>query len=155
MNKKDALKRIDSIEVELKELKVIVAKEDDKIESYTDVLTFEDACLVLDRKPAYLRKFWANTCGKTEAEILVEELKIVIEAVNKLIKTPAKFPDWENTNQQKHYPYFSRTNAGWVLYYVLYDYYSAGVGSGFYYKSEAGVKHVVNHFMPNYNAYLR
>lgn len=45
--------------------------------------------------------------------------------------------DFTNTSQPKYYLYFERTAQGWVLYAVGGNRYSASLGSGSYFKTEA------------------
>jgi len=62
-------------------------------------------------------------------------------------------PNWNDTNQQKHYPYFDKKSGGWVFYGSTYYYYLSDAVVGFY-KDEKTSSFVGKTFEEIYKGYL-
>jgi hypothetical protein len=95
---------------------------------YKDIKTFEDACDELGIAP-----FSVFEAGKDSPdEIAYKKLKVITKAINQ-----GWTPDWNNTDQQKWYPWF-RLSSGFGFDVSLYafGYANTTVGSRLCFESK-------------------
>jgi hypothetical protein len=122
-----------------------VRKDSLKKKSFNEILTFEDACEVLDIDPDSV----VNDMDTTD-EAAYKKLKVVSKAINQ-----GWTPDWSNTNQQKWFPYFN-LSSGFGFSDVFYDYgiTDADVGSRLCFETKAQAKHAGTQFLQIYKEFL-
>lgn len=116
-----------------------------KKKSSDKILTFEDACEVLDIDPNSV-----ISDQDTSDEAAYKKLKVIVKSINQ-----GWIPDWIDTNQKKWFPYFN-LSSGFGFSGTDYDYaYAhASVGSLLCFESEAKAKHAGTRFLQLYKEYL-
>lgn len=143
MNKNDALKRLDSLENEAKELRKII----NTVDSYTlnDLNSYKDACKILsipeDSYPS----------AKTE-------LKIIIRASNFIDNgNTIWIADWDNVSKYKYAPCFTKNKngLGFGLDFVHGWDFCLCFPLAFYYKVRSTAEIIVKRFLPLYNRWIQ
>ena len=147
IDKKEALKRLKSIEEETIQLRKIIEKKDD----WASIVDFESASIFLGEDSGDVDKW--KYAGLTLSQINGLCLERCIKAVN---TTNGKLwiPDFSNTNQRKWYNWFEKKSSGWLLYVVVYGFGFAVCGFGFYYETEEKARHGAKYFKQYYNIWL-
>jgi len=115
----------------------------DRIKSYKDV------CFELGVKELTVSDF----------SFLPEEQRVSALAYHKIQNITKVFnqgwvPDWNNRNQPKYYPYFEKTNSGWVLISCVGLSCFSLAGAGQHFKSSELALHCGNLFLDIYSDYL-
>lgn len=124
---------------------IYVRKDSQKKKSFDEILTFEEACEVLDIDPDS-----AISDTDTTDEAAYKKLKVVSKAINQ-----EWTPDWSNTNQKKWFPYFNLSSGfGFSGTDYNYVYTHAAVGSRLCFESEAKAKHAGTEFLQLYKEFL-
>lgn len=118
-------------------------------ESITEIVNdFYDILYILGKsmnevvpwpRPVNKSQRYVNACAKIDA---------ITEVYN---EGPL---DFTNRNQRKYYLYFQRTSEGWVFCAVCDCLYSAYLGSGCYFRSEALARDAYAKFMDIWHDYL-
>ena len=95
---------------------------------------------------------WKTLCGlRKDKDMIVlrtiEELTIIARALNQGWK-----PNWNDSNEQKWYPYFSFGSGGFSFVFTSYDYTFtiASGGSRLYFKSKTLAEYVGRQFVEKY-----
>ncbi|MCY4781780.1 hypothetical protein ORI89_19190, partial [Sphingobacterium sp. UT-1RO-CII-1] len=116
--------------------------------TYTDIKTFEDACLATGRT---LKSFESEHKGKSDDSYAYEQLKIISEALN-----GGNHMDYSDTDEYKYYPYFNSVGSSVGFSYVDYHFDAAhsGVGSRLTYKSSEIATYAGKQFLDIYNKYI-
>ena len=142
MNKKDVLKKISSLEEEIKDLKNTIQKCDEPMCITERVKTFDDACCVVG--------FWPEISEKDMPdEIAYKKLKVVIRALNEDWE-----PNWENENEYKWYPYFKASPFGFgATTYAIWSTLSF-TGSRLCFKSKELAEYAGRQFTTLYKQYM-
>ncbi len=79
----------------------------------------------------------------------------LIQLISEVLNEDTAFPDFNNLNQYKYYPYFKKSQAGgWVVYHCNYWFDFAFGGFGGYYKTFDLALYAGNQFSDIYNDYL-
>lgn len=156
INKEQAIKRLNVIEEETKELRAIIDKKDD----WTSITDIESACKWLGEHDPDVVEY-ELLCNKTlkfsQKTINQKALEICIKAIN---TTDGRTwsPDFTKRNQAKWYNWFEKTSScsgsGWLVSYAVGRYYCSSVGSTFYFESEEKAKHGVKYFKSYYDIWL-
>ena len=139
MNKKDILKKVSSLEEEIKDLKTSNQECCDEPKCIMErVKTFEDACKITGIIPA----IYENSPKDT---IAYEKLKVIVRALNE-----GWIPNWEDSNEKKYYPYFRMSPFGFDD--TLCGYWSANsaTGSRLRFKSAELAKYAGKQFVDLY-----
>ncbi len=134
-------KQADKLQEDLDALRqTILKQENGNITEIEDIKTLQDASKVLGISKIPL---------ETD-----EQIKFVARAINKLIDNNCNFPDWFNTNEKKHYPYFRISGLGLVFFGSCWvdDYSLVSVA---YVKSKEGSDHLGNQFKWLYEERLK
>lgn len=103
------------------------------------VKSYEDALEVLGRTPSNLSNVLHIAA--------YEKLTTIIEALNE-----GWFPNWDNGNEAKFYPYFDMKN-GSQLYYILSYYQYSSVSSRFFFKNFELAEYAVKQFIDLYKQF--
>jgi hypothetical protein len=112
---------------------------------FTSIKTFEDACQALELDPSGI--LYEND---TPDETAYKKLKIIIRAINQ-----GWVPDWENTNQEKWWPWFNLSSGfGFSLSYFGYDFSSTIVGSRLCFETKKKSDYTANQFIDLYRNFL-
>ena len=90
-----------------------------KPKDFETIRTFEDACAKIGVDPSSVIKE-----DDASDEIAYKKLKVITRAINN-----GWTPDWNNTNQQKWYPWF-KLSSGFGFRVSCCDYVFADTGSG-------------------------
>jgi len=98
MEKKEALKRLTSLENEAKELRKIIEAPDKPLNIMDRVKSVEDACNVIGKNYCI---FLEEISSLDADEQAYRKLKVIIKALQGDWKA-----DFTNENQKKYYPYF-------------------------------------------------
>lgn len=113
---------------------------------FKSIKTFEDACESLDINPSDINFFAADSLDETA----YKKLKIIAKAINQGWK-----PDWNNTNQQKWWPYFNLSSGfGFSFSGFGYGRAFASVGSRLCFESEAKANYAGQQFLSIYKDFL-
>jgi hypothetical protein len=116
-----------------------------KKKNFDDIKTFEDACAELDINPqaVYFK-------DRTPDEIAYIKLKVVAQAINQ-----GWVPDWNNTNQNKWWPWFN-LSSGFGFSYSGYGYgrASTSVGSRLCFESKEKSDYAAKQFLGLYKEFL-
>lgn len=147
-NKKEALKRLSSLENEAKALRKIIEAPEDIT---ARVKTFEDACEVLGISPSITDGI-QDECLSPDAKSVeaYQKLIIITRALNE-----GWTPDWKNSNETKWYPYFTmKSGFGFSGTLCTYSYTITHAGSRLCFKTEALAKYAGQQFESIYNDYL-
>lgn len=113
------------------------------------IKTYEDACKELGIEPIDFDEM--KDAGFTTDEIYLREIKTITEALNEGWK-----PDWTNSDQRKHYPYFRMSSGGFVFCDTYYDYSGADAGnaSRLCFKSSELAEYAGKQFLKLYSDYI-
>lgn len=116
-----------------------------KQNDFENIKTFEDACKVIGIKPE-------SVCSKTDLpdEAAYKKLKVIAKAVN-----GGWMPDWNNTNQQKWFPWFKLSSGfGFSLSYYYYGYTYTNAGSRLCFESEEKSTYCAQQFIDLYKEFI-
>jgi hypothetical protein len=103
MDKKEALKKLNVLETEVKNLRAIIGAPEDIKER---IKSYHDACEYLDVDPDHLP--FEDPDNKEEEAINAEWMMWrITQALNENWK-----PNWDNSDEYKWYPYFDMRSAG-------------------------------------------
>lgn len=128
------------------ELENVFGKKALKELSFKDIKTFDDACEMLG-----LNRDAVLIGCQTIDEIAYRKIKIIASAINQGWE-----PDWDNTNQQKWYPYFKLSSGfGFSDSGCSYGSASAGVGSRLCFETEEKAKYAGSQFTDIYKNFLK
>ncbi len=94
---------------------------------YTDIKSIDDAVI-------YLKNIGHTIDIGRTGITAAEQIGWFATAVNSLINTK-KFPNWDDGNERKHFPYFIKQKGSWVFDYS-YFYFSDSYGLPGFYKTE-------------------
>ncbi len=140
MKKEDALKRLDSIEAEQKELRRIIEAPD--VIDIFSVTTMEGVFKAMGSSLAAI-----TGEGDTIDEIAYKKWKLI-----KKFFCGDWEEDWENSNQYKYYPYFKKTGGRFCFPVWTYGSdVSAHAGSRFVFPNSVIAIHVGKYFKKEYN----
>ena len=144
-------KKLD-LQDEIKELDKFIKKPIVKVKEVKalkdTIKTYKDVCKALKKKELTLEDFKFLPANRRVKALALQQLKDIEE----LFAEGTVF-DFNNGNQQKHYPYAVKQLGVWVLDFCYFDRtYSTGAPS--FYKDEATAKHCFNLFKVIYNNYL-
>jgi hypothetical protein len=129
---------------------IYVRKDSLKKKSFDEILTFEDACEVLDIDPDSV-----TSDQDTPDEAAYKKLKIVSKAINSINNDKPWVPDWNNSNQYKWFPYFNLSSGfGFSATGCAYVHARTTVGSRLCFESEAKAKHAGTKFLQLYKELL-
>lgn len=98
---------------------------------FTQIKSYEDACKVLKRNPRTKEQFGMYS------EWYFHQIRIIRMAINSLIQIKGKFPNWKDSDQAKHYPYFRDNGGGLVFYFSSYYSYCCYVRVVYFKSKEA------------------
>ena len=142
IDKKEALKRLSSLENEAKELRKI----NDTLVKITDrVKTFEDACEVLGIESDH-----DSFQEGTPDEIAYKKLKVIVAALNEGWK-----PNWDNSSETKWQPYFDMRGSE-LVYDRAFNWCTiTAVGSRLCFHSRELGEYAGKQFQSIYNDYLK
>jgi len=120
-----------------------------KKREFTDIKTFADACEEVGiTEEEFNYKFAA--LGLDLDTINYEKLKIVVKAINQ-----GWTLDWDNTNQQKWWPYFKLSSGfGFSDSGCTYGHTNTSVGSRLCFESEAKSNYAAKQFIDLYEQFL-
>lgn len=104
------------------------------------VKSFEDACKILG-----IDEENVLTQYDTLDEQAYKKLKVIVKALNE-----GWTPDWDNSNQNKYWPWFDMRGSGLAFFRAVYVYAISSVGSRLCLRSRELVEHAVKHFMNLY-----
>jgi hypothetical protein len=79
--------------------------------------------------------------------------KVDIEHISQALNE-GWIPDFSNTSQYKHYPYFQKLVSGWVVRDYTSGYGFASLGFGFYYKNSDLALYAGKTFLDVYTDYI-
>lgn len=79
---------------------------------------------------------------------------IDISHISLALNQDTTFPDFDNRNQYKYYPWFEKKSSGWVVIYCAAYGYDAAGGFGSYFKTSELALYAGNQFLEVYNDYL-
>jgi hypothetical protein len=112
---------------------------------FTDIKTFEDACL--DQKIGHGAAYFTE--GSTD-EIAYKKLKVVIRAINQ-----GWIPDWNNADQYKWWPWFNLSSGfGFSLTHCYYADTHTTVGSRLCFESREKAEYAGQQFLDLYKQFL-
>ena len=125
--------------------KIKKSVKNDSVFDFKTIKTFEDACEILGLTPGNI----FNDKDLPD-EVAYKKLKVIIKAINQRWS-----PDWENTNQNKWYPWFV-LSSGFGFSYSFYDYdgASSGVGSRLCFESKEKAIYTATQFIDLYKEFL-
>lgn len=139
MNKKDALKRLDSLENEAQELRKIINGEEYTID---DIVSYEAACKILKEEYHY------------NADVS-KKLKTIIKAANYIDNSNKIYtPDFNNNHEHKHAPYFKFNGSGFVLVSLSVWFASTCVPLAYYYKVKSTGEIIAKRFLSLYKQWM-
>lgn len=121
--KQDALKRIEAIELEAKELRKIITTPNNR--PITErVKTFDD---ILKEANTTKEEWDIKVAGMSPNTVAYERVKLISEVLNEGNKL-----DWSNPNQYKYYPWLEWNNkrSGFVFANAHCNYSHSGAGLG-------------------------
>lgn len=107
MNKEEALKKLDSLEKEAKELRKIIEKPESL---YDKIKTFSDVCKELNEKELDINYFTFLPDYQRIKAFRHYQIQIIAKLFNDKWK-----PNWLNINEYKYYPWFDYKLGGWSL----------------------------------------
>lgn len=111
------------------------------------IKTVDDACHVLGIDPGSV---WHNS--DQPDEVAFKKLKVIAKALNFLAnENKVWVPDYNNTMEGKHYPWFWMNKPGFRLGDVRCDITGSGVGARLVFKTEALAKYAANQFSGLYS----
>lgn len=114
----------------------------------SNINTFEDICKIRNINPE-VYKVSENASKEEISDNAYDKLKLIVSVLNE-----GWLPNWSDSTQQKHYPYFKKVDNKYFCYdYGSYALYPV-VGSRLVYKSRILAEFVVSKFMDIYNKYL-
>ena len=120
---------------------------------YTEIKTFEDACKALNLDPATIIPDF-SLFPESDRQAMIDHAKLIIiaKAIN-----GDWVPDWTNSNERKHYPWFVMGSSSGVGFSCDDDDYWAaysGVGSRLCFESSEKAKYVGDQFQDLYKSYF-
>jgi hypothetical protein len=119
-------------------------------ETWQDVKDIKSACAVLGEDDEDVKELRVmqkyNLSLKT---INQKELEICIKAVN-----DGWTPDFSNSSESKHLPYFKKERGEWSVGGVDDYYWDSYFSVGFYYESDEKARHGIKYFMKMYTIWL-
>ena len=146
LSKQETLVRLDKIEAEQKELRKFIESSGKKGLITDRVKTVKDACEELGKNYDDFMKL----CSLVPKEAGTMKVKMFIEALCEGWK-----PNYDDSNEAKYYPWFKKTNTGFVFFLGVYtDYCDSCVGSSLVLPTPELVKHAVACILPEYNEHL-
>lgn len=108
------------------------------ISHLNSIQSYEDACIILGSK--VLKSISAG-----------DKIKTIVKAANYLDNNEKLWkPDFNDSSQTKHVPYFNKNGSGWCLYDVGYWCSGTDVPLGFYYKDKKAGEILVKRFLSLY-----
>ena len=115
------------------------------------VKTYEDACAVLGIDPNASLPYLTDADGDIAFLNATAKLVIIVRALNE-----GWTPDWSNSSQYKHYPWFRANPAGsgFSFRVCVFDCTLSNVGSRLVFKSEELAKYAGTQFLDIYNQFL-
>lgn len=152
MNDKQAKKRISEIKIETEKLNSEAAELQKIIDGKSNVMlrikTFADACIECGTTENEFNEKYLNI-GLREDTISYERIVIIIRALNE-----GWTPDWNNTDENKWYPYFNAASFGFVgTYYVIWRTIT-NAGSRLCLKSQELAEYAGTQFTDIYKAFM-
>lgn len=116
--------------------------------SYTDIKTFEDACIVVGIDHLKFSETNKNLSPDTYA---YEQLKVISKALN-----GGNHMDYTDTGVTKYYPYFNSVGSSSGFSYCDYSFgfTLSAVGSRLTYRTSDIAKYAGNQFLDIYNKYI-
>lgn len=116
----------DKVEIDLNDadIALILDLYNNKITNFKQVKSYEIACKVFGHTP--------NSKASTH-----DKLRMIARAINSLIDNNTAFPDWNNTKQDKHFPYLRKENGKWVFVSSGYGLFSSRAEVGYFKTKEA------------------
>ncbi len=153
MNKEDALRKLDSLEKEAKELRVIIEKADKPKPVIERIKSFEDAMNELGHNDEEVR-LYNNMKAVGMPKHIIAEQRIVIfcKAMNE-----GKKHDWNNSSEYKYAPYFDMRNKpgfGFDFAYYLCSDDISHISSRLLYTSKEHALHAGKCMEQDYYDYL-
>lgn len=139
MNKKEALKRLSSIEEETKQLRAIINSE--KCYTLNDLTSYAQACKILGEK---------SKSSPSNSEII----KTIVKAANYLDNNNQIWRVDFTKSYYKYLPYFNNNGSGFGFYYAGYFNSSAYYSVGFYYKNSSTCELITKRFLKLYQEWL-
>lgn len=124
-----------NVEIDLSDadIALIIDMHNNKITNFKQVKSYEIACKVFNITP------------NTNASIN-EKLRVIARAINSLIDNNTKFPNFDDNNQKKWFPYLKKVNGRWVFCSSCYDIYDSYAVVGYFKTQEAsnffGTEHI-------------
>ena len=113
-----------------------------------EINTFEDICRAKNEDPGKFN-LPINSSLEAISDNAYNKLKLIVSVLN-----DGWFPNWEDSSQQKHYPYFKKVSGKFICYdYGCYSLFPVA-GSRLVYKSRYLAEFVVYKFGDIYNEYL-
>ena len=117
---------------------------------YKTIKSFDDACRACGTTEEEFNTKFQNL-GLDSDTINYEKLKIIARAINN-----GWTPDWNNTNQQKWYPWFKLSSGfGFLVSDFVCGCTGAGSGSRLCFESEAKSDYAAKQFMDIYKQFIK
>lgn len=126
------------------------------MEKFNQLKTFEDACAVESLDPkTVIPDFSCYPQQDRKSMIAHAKLVIIIRAANRIANDDKPwFPDFNDSNQWKYYPWFEKTSSGFRFsaddYWLTYS----SVGSRLCFISSEVAEYIAETFIALYNEYL-
>ena len=146
LTKEEAIKQLQELQNYIENI--------DKKPTIDDITSFEKALEILKNEKIdifhqyeFVRNIdWVNY-----------QLEIIVKAVNYIDNNyKLWYPDWNNKNESKYYPYFEYKNDGWCFGAVYVPHWGCvGSGSFAHFKNEKSIKTIVNRFINLYDYKLK
>ena len=152
MTKDEAKQKKLDLQDEIKELDKFIKKPTVKVKEVKNlkdtIKTYKDVCKALKKKELTLEDFKFLPANRRIKALALQQLKDIEE----LFAEGTVF-DFNNGNQQKHYPYAVKKLGGWVLSSLCYGCAGSG-GEPAFYKDKITSDFCFNTFKDIYNNYL-
>jgi hypothetical protein len=117
---------------------------------FENIATFEDACAKLGIKPEDV----TNSTDTTE-EAAYKKLKVVVRAINTDANGKTWVPDWNNTDEQKWWPWFLLSSGfGFDVSDYDFDNTITSVGSRLCFQTKEQSDYCATRFLGLYNDFL-
>lgn len=127
MNKTEALKRLDALDKEAKELRKIIEEPQTLMER---IKTYSDVCKELNIEELTESDFIFLPKEQRAKMLAYHQIQNIAKLFNKGWE-----PNWSNSNEYKYYPWFEyKKSGGWLFYDVSY-YRSVSFGEPAFYKN--------------------
>ena len=146
LTKEEAIKQLQELQNYIENI--------DKKPTIDDITSFEKALEILKNEKIdifhqyeFVRNIdWVNY-----------QLEIIVKAVNYIDNNyKLWYPDWNNKNESKYYPYFEYKNDGWCFSGVGgHHWYCCRSGSFAHFKSNKIAEYVGKTFIDIYNDYIQ